>query len=369
MKVNPDYLLKKAFELDFLSVDEGLYLYRNAPLPELIFIANEIRKKLHPDNKVTWIIDRNVNITNVCISGCKFCNFYRPLNHGEAYITSVEQYSVKIDEMIKLGGKQLLLQGGLHPKLGLKFYCGLFKELKRLYPGVRLHALSPPEIVHICRHDNVSYEYALKKLISSGLDSLPGGGAEILADRVRKINSKVKCSAAEWLDVMRTAHKLGITTSATMMFGHLETLKERMTHLHLIRSVQAEKPEKSKGFVSFTPWPFQNKNTVLEKKFGIKEKVSGNEYIRMVAVSRMMLPNISNIQASWLTVGKEVAQVCLNAGANDMGSVMIEENVVSSAGAGHRMNAEQIQKAITGAGFKPQLRDQDYNYVKKPAAH
>jgi cyclic dehypoxanthinyl futalosine synthase len=243
----------------------------------------------------------------------------------------------------------------------------LFRELKKLYPTLKLHSLGPPEIAHIAKLEGKSHTEVLSVLMEAGLDSLPGPGAEILNDRVRRIISKGKCSGREWLDVMRAAHKLGLTTSATMMFGHVETLDERFEHLELIRQVQSEKPADAKGFIAFIPWPFQDEGTMLRRVRGVRNEVSGDEYIRMIAMSRIMLPNVKNIQASWLTVGKAVAQVCLHAGANDFGSIMIEENVVSAAGAPHRFTAEGIQKAIREAGFEPQLRNQQYEFREMPA--
>jgi cyclic dehypoxanthinyl futalosine synthase len=274
-------------------------------------VANQLRKMKKTDNKVTWIIDRNVNTTNVCIANCKFCNFYRIPGHKDAYITSIEQYKQKIEETFRYGGEQLLLQGGHHPELGLKFYTDLFRELKSLYPNLKLHSLGPPEVAHISKLEGMSHTEVLTKLKEAGLDSLPGAGAEILNDRVRRLISKGKCSGREWLEVMRAAHKLNITTSATMMFGHIETLEERFEHLVLLREVQSDKPESAKGFLAFIPWPFQDDGTLLRKVKGIRNNVTGDEYIRMIAISRIMLPNIINIQASWLTVGKKIAQLCL----------------------------------------------------------
>ena len=361
-----DNLFKRALDFDFLTAEEGQYLFQQASLTELTFVANELRKVQKPDNKVTWIIDRNVNTTNVCIANCKFCNFFRVPGHKEAYITTIEQYKQKIEETFRYGGEQLLLQGGHHPELGLKFYVDLFKELKHLYPNLKLHALGPPEIAHISKLEGKSHTEVLQALIEAGMDSLPGAGAEILNDRVRRMISKGKCSGREWLNVMRAAHQLNITTSATMMFGHIETLEERFEHLVLLREVQAEKPPQAKGFLAFIPWPFQDDGTLLKRVKGISNNVTADEYIRTIAISRIMLPNIKNIQASWLTVGKKVAQVCLHAGANDFGSIMIEENVVSAAGAPHRFTSNEIQDAIKQAGFEPQLRTQQYEYIHFP---
>ncbi|WP_129020360.1 cyclic dehypoxanthinyl futalosine synthase [Edaphocola flava] len=364
--MNLSQLYKKALDLEFLSVEEGMYLFEHAPMTELAFVANEIRKKQVPHGKVTWIIDRNMNTTNVCTANCKFCNFYRIPGHAEGYITNIEIYKQKIEETFKYGGEQLLLQGGHHPDLGLDYYVGLFKELKSLFPNLKLHTLGPPEVAHICKVSGVSHKEALVALKEAGMDSMPGPGAEILDDRVRRLISKGKCSAQEWLDVMEVAHQVGLTTTATMMFGHIETIRERFEHLEKIRAVQAKKPEGAKGFVAFIPWTFQDVDTLLKKIRRAKNDTTAEEYIRMIAMSRIMLPNIKNIQASWLTVGKKVGQLCLHAGANDFGSIMIEENVVSAAGAPHRFTASGIQQAIREAGFEPQLRNQQYEFRAMP---
>lgn len=361
-------LLRKALNLEFLSIEEGVFLFEQAPLAELTFTANEIRKIKKGDTKtVTWIIDRNANTTNVCIANCKFCNFYRIPGHAESYITSIDTYKKKIEETFRYGGEQLLLQGGHHPDLGLSYYVDLFKELKSLFPKLKLHALGPPEIAHITKLEKSTHTEVLQALKDAGLDSLPGAGAEILNDRVRRLISKGKCNGREWLDVMRAAHKLNLTTSATMMFGHIETIYERFEHLVLLRQVQSEKPAGAKGFLAFIPWPFQDEGTLLNRLKNIRNQVSPEEYVRMLALSRIMLPNIENIQASWLTVGKETAQLCLHAGANDFGSIMIEENVVSAAGAPHRFTYKTIQQAIEEAGFVPQLRNQQYEFRQLPA--
>lgn len=359
-------LLQRALNFEFLDQKEGVHLYKNATTAELMYVGNELRKKQVSHGKVTWIIDRNVNTTNVCIANCKFCNFFRRPGHDESYITDIETYKQKIEETFRLGGEQLLLQGGHHPDLGLQFYTDLFKQLKQLYPTLKLHSLGPPEIAHIAKLENLSHTEVLSALIDAGLDSLPGAGAEILNDRVRRLISKGKCGGQEWLDVMRAAHQLHLTTSATMMFGHVETLEERFEHLVWLRDVQAEKPADAIGFLAFIPWPFMDDGTLLKKVRGITNQVTGDEYIRMIALSRIMLPNIKNIQASWLTIGKQVAQICLQAGANDFGSIMIEENVVSAAGAPHRFTSKGIQDAIREAGFKPQLRTQQYEFRELP---
>jgi len=364
--MNTVELLSRAQNGEFLSAEEGVFLFENATTTDLMYVANEMRYERVPEKTVTWIIDRNSNTTNVCIANCKFCNFYRRPGHDQAYITTIEEYKKKIDETFAYGGEQLLLQGGHHPDLGLKYYCDLFSELKSLYPTLKLHALGPPEIAHITKLEQSTHIEVLRALKESGLDSLPGAGAEILDDRVRRLISKGKCGGQEWLDVMRAAHQLDITTSATMMFGHIETNLERMEHLVDIRQVQSEKPDHAKGFLAFIPWPFMDEDTILKKIKRARNEVTGDEYVRMIAMSRIMLPNVINIQASWLTVGKQVAQVCLHSGANDFGSIMIEENVVSAAGAAFRFTADGIQDAIKEAGFRPQLRTQQYEYRDLP---
>ena len=364
--MNTTDLLQKAINLEFLGIDEGVFLLEKASTAELMFAANQVRLLHNPEPNVTWIIDRNSNTTNVCIANCKFCNFFRVPNHKEAYVTTIAEYKTKIDELFAFGGDQLLLQGGHHPDLGLSFYVDLFQQLKELYPTLKLHALGPPEIAHICKLEKMSHSAVLLALKNAGLDSLPGAGAEILNDRVRRRISRGKCSGQEWLDVMRAAHQLDLTTSATMMFGHIETNEERIEHLALIRQVQSEKPTNSKGFIAFIPWPFMDEDTILKKLNHKRADVTGDEYIRMIAISRLMLPNVRNIQASWLTVGKTIAQICLHSGANDFGSIMIEENVVSAAGAAFRFTANGIQEAIKEAGFRPMLRTQQYEFRTLP---
>jgi cyclic dehypoxanthinyl futalosine synthase len=361
-----DDLLHRALQLEHLSTEEGVYLFEQAATAELMFVGNKLRQHHVPGNHVTWIIDRNSNTTNVCIANCKFCNFYRRPGHEEAYITSIEEYKKKIEETFAFGGEQLLLQGGHHPDLGLSYYVDLFRQLKALYPNLKLHALGPPEIAHITKLEQSTHIEVLQALKNAGLDSLPGAGAEILADRVRRLISKGKCGGQEWLDIMHAAHKVGLTTSATMMFGHIETNEERIDHLVRIRETQAMKPDEAVGFIAFIPWPFMDEDTILKKLKRARNESTGDEYVRMIAMSRIMLPNISNIQASWLTVGKEVAQLCLHAGANDFGSIMIEENVVSAAGARFRFTADGIQDAIREAGYEPKLRNQQYQFRELP---
>ena len=356
-------IYEKALSLQSVDAEEGEYLYNNASLAELMLVADRIRQIHIPGRNVGWIIDRNVNITNICFSQCFFCNFCRKKGSPEAYITSTDQYIRKIEELYLLGGDQLLLQGGMNPELGLDFYVTLFKTLKGLFPSLRLHALGPPEISFLAKKENKSYHDILVSLISAGLDSLPGAGAEILSDRVRQKISPSKASSEEWSAVMRTAHKLNLPTSATMMYGHIETVKERIDHLIRIRDIQSARPAGHYGFITFIPWPFQDKATVLSKKHNIKSTFNGPDYIRLISVSRIILNNIRNIQSSVLTVGKDIGMLSLHAGANDVGSVMIEENVVSAAGSRNRFDSGELQALIREAGFIPVRRNQKYEPV------
>lgn len=359
--MNNSDIYRKALALDPLTEEEALQIYRSAPLAELMLAADALRRNRVGDPQVvTWQIDRNVNITNVCISGCKFCNFHcKPHQSDKAYVTTIEEYAAKIRETLALGGDQLLLQGGLHPKLDIGFYEELFRELKRRFPQLRLHALGAPEVAHIARISRLDPETALRRLIAAGLDSLPGAGAEILDNGVRRAISPGKPDADTWLAVMRIAHRLNLPTSATMMYGHLETPRQRIEHLIKIRDLQVECPSGNYGFIAFIPWVFRSSGTRLEQE-GVVPDTSAAEYLRIIAMSRLVLNNIRNIQASWLTVGKATAQIALHGGANDMGSIMIEENVVSSAGAHNSFDAEGIQRAIREAGFIPRLRNQKY---------
>ena len=354
-----DAIFNKAANLEPLTLKEGLFLYETAPTNELMLVANECRKKQVPGGKVGWIIDRNINITNVCISGCKFCNFHCKINDDVQYITTLEEYCKKIDELFAVGGRQILAQGGMHPELGLDFYIQLFSDLKQRYPDLKIHALGPPEVAFLAKKSRKSFREVLEDLVKAGLESLPGAGAEILSERVRKTISPGKCSARDWLDVMREAHKMNLVTSATMMFGHIETKRERLQHLISIREVQSEKPAGNHGFVTFVPWPFMDEGTVLRDE-GITNNSTANDYLRLIAMSRIMLSNVKNIQASWLTVGATTGQLCLHGGANDFGSIMMEENVVSAAGAAYNLDTDGIQQAIRDAGFEPRYRNQAY---------
>ena len=358
-----EQIFDKAIKLIPLDVEEGLELYSSAPLEQLMFVGNMLRQVHNQGNSVGWIIDRNVNLTNICFSQCTFCNFCRKKKSEDAYVTSTEEYINKIDEMYSLGGDQLLLQGGMNPDLGIDFYTGLFRDLKRLYPSLKLHALGPPEVIYLARKEHLTYAEVLSLLSEAGLDSLPGAGAEILSDRVREIVSPAKATSDEWLEVMKEAHRMNLPTSATMMYGHIETSRERIEHLIKLRDLQSLKSDKHYGFITFIPWPFQDEETVLRKKYGIRSSYTGHDYLRMIAVSRIILNNIRNIQASILTVGKEIGMLSLHAGANDLGSIMIEENVVSAAGAKNRFNAEEMQAIIMEAGFVPRRRNQKYEYI------
>lgn len=361
----------KALAGEALSFREAMSLWNDAPLAELMAAADTVRRRLHPGDTVTWQIDRNVNITNVCVSGCKFCSFHCRLADKErAYITSMDEYRRKIDEMLTLGGEQLLLQGGLHPRLNLAWYENLFSTLKSEFPNVKLHALGPPEIAHIARisglgQDADGYRTVLERLQKAGLDSLPGAGAEILDNDIRKRISPGKCSADTWLEVMRVAHKLGLYTSATMMYGHVEKPEHRILHLLKIRDLQSLKPEGAPGFLAFIAWPYQGRGTVLEAEEGLSGGADAAEFLRIVAVSRLVLNNIPNIQASWLTTGLAAGQMALHGGANDMGSIMIEENVVSATDFSGRttIDASRMQEAIRAAGFTPALRNQRYELL------
>lgn len=358
-----DAILERALCREPLTREEAYELYDNAPLQMLCGVADALRRSAVRDAEVvTWQIDRNVNITNVCKSGCKFCNFHcKPHEEAKAYITTMAEYRTKIDEALRLGADQLLLQGGLHPRLGIEFYETLFRQIKREYPALRLNALGAPEVSHIAKISNLTTFETLQRLRAAGLDSLPGAGAEILSEDVRKRISPAKPTAREWITVMHEAHKLDIPTTATMMYGHVETPHQRVDHLITLRDLQAAKPATSRGFTAFIPWVFCPTGTQLERE-GISPRFSATEYLRIIAMSRIVLHNITNIQASWLTVGKEVAQIALRSGANDMGSIMIEENVVSSAGATTRFDREAMEDTIRRAGFTPRLRDQQYNY-------
>ncbi len=335
-----------------IDADEALWLLKEADLNLLGQLASEVRWRLHPDPVVTFVVDRNINYTDVCISGCKFCAFYSAPDKG-GYVLTKEELSRKIEETLALGGTQILLQGGLHPDLPLEFYEEMLRYIKERH-GIYCHAFSPPEIVHFAAVSGLDVETVLMRLKEAGLDSIPGGGAEILVDRVRSQIAPRKATAQEWLEVMEKAHRLGIKTTATMMFGHLETMEERILHLDRLRSLQ----DKTGGFTAFIPWPFQPRNTAIDVR-----PATGVEYLRILAVSRIYLDNFPNVQASWVTQGPKIAQISLFYGANDFGSTMIEENVVAATGVHHRLSKEEICRLISGAGFQPRQRLMDYTLV------
>ncbi|MEA3448180.1 MAG: cyclic dehypoxanthinyl futalosine synthase [Bacteroidota bacterium] len=358
-----DVIKEKILNEQDISLPEAMQLWSSVSLSEIMYLADTIRRHKHPGNRVSWIIDRNINITNVCFSQCLFCNFCVRKNSSDAYVLSMDEYRQKIDELFNMGGEQILLQGGLHPDLNLDYYVDLFSRLKSEYPNLKLHALGPPEIVWLSKQSGKNYAEVLQTLQSAGLDSLPGAGAEILSNRVRKMVSPGKATVEQWLDVMREAHKQGFITSATMMFGFIESVPERLKHLILLRDLQSEKPKGNPGFIAFIPWPYQRYHTRLLKEYPDMPDVYGAEYLKMIAFSRIMLHNIPNIQASWLTVGKDVGAMGLHAGANDLGSVMIEENVVASAGAHYKITQEEMQELIRKSGFHPVRRNQKYEFL------
>ena len=337
-----------------LSGDDALTLYRQADLNMLGQLADEIRQRLHPEPIVTYVIDRNINYTDVCISGCKFCAFSHAPGDGSGYVISKQELARKIEEAKALGATQILLQGGLHPDLPFSFYEDMLTFIKDSF-GIHCHAFSPPEIVYMCKISGLSVKEVLKRLIAAGLDSIPGGGAEILVDRVREQISPRKATTQEWLNVMETAHGLGLKTTATMMFGHIERPEERIEHLLHLRDLQ----DRTGGFTAFIAWPFQPKNTALNVR-----PSTGQDYLRLLAISRIVLDNFPNLQASWVTQGPKVAQISLFFGANDFGSTMIEENVVAATGVNYRLSEAEIRRIVTDAGFEPRQRLMDYSKVE-----
>lgn len=348
-----DSILEKARQGHRVSREDACLLFKSTDILSLGNTANAIRNHKQPDSIITYIIDRNINYSNICVSGCLFCAFYRKSDHPEAYVLSEKEISGKISETIKQGGIQVLMQGGLHPDFEIEFYEQLLKNIKKKH-NIHIHAFSPPEIVHIVKLSKLKIKEVLKRLKKAGLDTIPGGGAEILVDRTREKISPKKCTAQEWLDVMETAHGMGIRSSATMMFGHVETIEDRVDHLLKIRGLQ----DKTGGFTAFIPWPFQPKNTKLNRI-----PVSGYEYLKTVAVSRIVLDNFKNIQASWVTQGAKIAQMALLFGANDMGSTMLEENVVKAAGVSFQMSEDDIKRLITDLNFSPRRRNNGYQLV------
>jgi len=337
---------------------EALELYLQAPTSLLGRLADDVRARKHPEGIVTYIIDRNVNYTNVCVARCNFCAFYRPVGSSEGYVLGFEEIFRKIDETVALGGGQLLLQGGHNPDLPLQWYEDLFRAVKDRYPTFRLHALSPPEVIHLSRLSRLPVPQVIERLVGAGLDSIPGGGAEVLVDRVRRLlNCYSKATSDEWLDVMRHAHQMGLRTTATMMYGTVETMEERLEHLLRLREVQDE----TGGFTAFITWSYQPEHTELGG-----DEATGVDYLRTLAIARVVLDNFDNLQASWVTQGGKVGQLSLAYGSNDMGSVMIEENVVRAAGASYCMDEIEIVRNIENAGFAPKRRNMHYEILGDP---
>ena len=339
-----------------LSFEEGLALLEGDDLPALGAAADDVRARLHPEGCATYCVDRNINYTNVCDAYCSFCAFYRPPGgHPEAYVRTREEIRQKIDELYAVGGRQVLLQGGHHPDLRIEWYEALFSWMKEEFPDLHLHGLSPPEIHHIARLEDMPYEVVLARLREAGLDSLPGGGGEILADRARDKISRLKVSARGWLDVMRAAHGLGLRSTATMMFGHVETDAERVEHLDRLRALQDE----TGGFTAYVCWTFQNDGSAALRA----PTVGSGEYLRTLAISRLYLDNVENFQSSWVTQGMKVGELSLRFGCNDMGSTMLEENVVSAAGTTYALNEADLHRMARNAGFTPRRRDFFYEPI------
>ena len=363
--------------INHLTKKEGLRVFKDADLLDLGHMADDVRKSLHPEGIVTFIVDRNINYTNICINRCRFCAFWKDEGDPEAYLLSKNELFRKIEETINLGGTQILIQGGLHPRLDITYYINLLHEIKSRF-NINIHGFSPPEICYIADRSHLTIRETLTLLKDAGLDSVPGGGAEILSDRVREIISPRKIKSGRWLKVMEEAHRLGMRTTATMMFGSIEKPEDIIEHLDAVRSLQ----DKTGGFTAFIPWSFQPGNTELSQQTKVIRHKLGKhsshitphasriypatavEYLRVLALSRLYLDNIKNIQASWVTQGLKLAQVALRFGANDFGSTMIEENVVASTGVSYRVSKEDIVKAIKDAGFRPAQRDTYYKIIR-----
>ncbi|HEU4388897.1 MAG TPA: cyclic dehypoxanthinyl futalosine synthase [Blastocatellia bacterium] len=353
-----DELLARIETRERLSADEWRLVADQAQTETLGRLADQLRARLHPDNVVTYVVDRNVNYSNVCVSVCNFCAFYRKPGSADGYVHDYETIFRKVEEMIAVGGSGVLMQGGLHPDLPLDYYTGLLRELKTRY-GIHLHCFSPPEIDHLGKITGLGVEGVLRELRAAGLDSIPGGGGEILVDEIRK-KRRTHCTSDEWLNVMDVAHSLGIPTTATMMFGYGETRDHRLIHLEKLRELQSRNP----GFVSFIVWTLQPDNTPIGKLY--PERVRSEEYLRWLAIGRLFLDNIPNVQVSWLTQGMDVGRAGLHYGANDLGSTMIEENVISQAGANHKATEEMLRGVIVSEGFIPLKRRADYTRIERP---
>ena len=359
MDVQVETILQRVVDGKRLAAAEALTLLREAELLDLAFAAECVRRRLHPDRVVTYIVDRNINYTNICVARCSFCAFYRDPGHPEGYLHSREALYEKVDETLALGGTGILMQGGHHPDLPLEWYEELLRSLRDRYPQLHVHAFSPSEIEHIARVSDVGIDEVLRRLKEAGLRSIPGGGGEILVDEVRQRISPLKTKSDDWLAVMETAHRLGIPTTATMMFGHVESYADRITHMERIRTLQdRSRAAGARGFTAFIAWTYKAENTELGGT-----EVSSADYLRTQAIARIYLDNIPNIQSSWVTQGKEIGQVALKFGANDMGSTMIEENVVRAAGAHGCTTRTEIERLVREAGYQPRQRDTLYNLV------
>lgn len=337
-----------------MTREEALDLFRSDDLIGIGMAADQVRRKLHPEGVVSYIIDRNINYTNACTEYCTYCAFYRPVGHKESYIHSKEVILDKIRETLELGGTGVLMQGGLHPDLKIEWYEDLLSAIKQRYPAIWLHCFSAPEIMNVAEVSGISLRDTIARMRDAGLQSIPGGGAEVLDEDVRYRISRLKCSAADWIEVHRTAHQLGLQTTATMMFGCGETFEQRMNHFDAVRQIQDE----TGGFTAFIPWTFQRENTSLGRF--VKEEATAVEYLKTLAISRLYLENILNVQSSWVTQGLKTCQLGLRFGGNDVGSIMIEENVVSAAGAHNHASEEELRRMIRDAGFTPKQRDTLY---------
>ncbi|WP_035261793.1 cyclic dehypoxanthinyl futalosine synthase [Desulfonatronum lacustre] len=335
-----------------ISAADALGLWNDLNVIEIGALAHAERVAMHPQAVVTYIVDRNINYTNICVSGCRFCAFFRPPGHAEGYVLALDELGEKVRETMALGGRQILLQGGMNPELSLDFYRIMLTFLKREFPEVAVHGFSPPEIVFLSEASGLSVAEVVTRLAAAGLDSIPGGGAEILVDHVRTRISPHKCSAAKWLEVMECAHRQGLKTTATMMFGHGERIEDRLEHLDKLRDLQ----DQTGGFTAFIPWTFQPRNTQIDVP-----EASSVEYLKFLALSRLYLDNVPHIQASWVTQGPLVGQMALHWGADDMGSTMIEENVVAAAGVRFLLPEEDLRAIVEGAGFTPMRRRMDYS--------
>lgn len=354
--MNLDAIFQKILDGQRIEFDEALALYNDADFHELGQLAHQVRLRKHPEPMVTYVVDRNINYSNICVCCCKFCAFYKEPDQDGGYVLSFEEIGHKIQETLDLGGTQILMQGGHHPDLPLSWYEDMLRFIKDNYT-VHIHAFSPPEVVFWSEKEGISVAEAIERLRKAGLDSIPGGGAEILVDEVRSRVAPNKCPADQWLGVMEEAHDQGLRTTATMMFGHLETVEQRLEHLFAVRETQ----DRTGGFTAFIPWTFQPDHTELPDC----RKLTSVEYLRTLAVSRLVLDNVDNVQVSWVTMGPQIAQLALFFGGNDFGSTMIEENVVKAAGVAFRLSREEIHRLVEGAGFTPRQRTMDYTLLEK----